>query len=73
MNTLQKITLFCILFLTSISWAAEKNWIRLDVEKPINSATVALSSNGLKIALADKSPGFIYTSSDAGITWTEQK
>ncbi len=70
---LKKIALYSSLLFFSISWAAEKNWIRLDAEKPINSTVVALSSNGLKIAIADKSPGFIYTSSDAGVTWTEQK
>lgn len=73
MNTFQKIGLLFSLFIISISWAAEKNWTRLDTKDSINSTTVALSSNGLKIALADKSPGYIYTSSDAGLTWTEQK
>lgn len=73
MNILKKIALCFFLLFISISWAAEKNWIRLDIEKTIDSTAVALSGNGLKIALADKSPGFIYTSSDAGITWTEQK
>ncbi len=73
MNTFQKIGFLFSLFIISISWAAEKNWARFDKEKIINSTTVALSSNGINIALADKSPGYIYTSSDAGSTWIEQK
>lgn len=70
----QKITLSILLcfFLGGIVWAGEKNWTQQSSLGSKKWSSITMSRDGSKVALADQSPGYIYTSNDSGLTWTEQ-
>ncbi len=70
----QKITLsiFICFVACSVVWAGEKNWTLQNSLGAKSWTSVAMSRDGSKVAIADQSPGYIYTSTDSGLTWTEQ-
>jgi len=68
---IKKAIVLFFLLQTSLLWALERNWVQVDTLGAQNWSAIALSQNGLQL-LAAYDNGYLHTSSDSGLTWTER-